>query len=74
MRAILLGLTLLSACSGGSDLLAPSEPSGPPSVFPHGIRSDGPVVTRLAPSLTPRSATSEHGERYPARDVQSHGT
>jgi hypothetical protein len=53
MRAILLA-TLLSACSSGSDLLAPSEPSDPPNVFPHAIGSDGPAVTKLAPLPTTR--------------------
>jgi hypothetical protein len=55
MRAIVFGLTLLCACSSGSDLLAPPEPSGP-NVFPHQIGSDSPAMRKLAPSQTTRSA------------------
>jgi hypothetical protein len=57
MRIILLGLTLLCACSSGSDLLAPSGPSGP-NVFPHPVDqgSDLPVMSKLAPSHTTRPA------------------
>jgi hypothetical protein len=47
MRTILLGLTLLCACSSGSDLLAPSGPSGP-NVFPH--QFDQPTVASLSAS------------------------
>ena len=40
MQAMLLGLMLLCACSGGSDLFDPSAPSAP-NVYPHGIAPGG---------------------------------
>ena len=57
MRAILLGLMLLCACSSGSDLLAPSAPSGP-NVFPHGIDpgSNGQLMAKRTHSQTTGTA------------------
>ena len=51
MRALLLGLTLLCACSNGSDLFAPSAPLIP-NVYPHGNGpgGDGPQTAQHAAS------------------------
>jgi hypothetical protein len=57
MRAILLGLTLLCACSSGSDLLEPSGPATPPNMDPHPFDQGTDIPgLKVAPSQTTHSA------------------